>query len=315
MQYDGESLSPASTIDPSYTDSESDAFLQEKDVTSLSLLHQTPMSFLHHWEILTRSVEEWYLGVTENQTVLRDWFVVKVDHMKNFQYSAVSHEHLRVTLRLDAAARKNVNAQDEQVEPPVNECIIYVEREVKDDEVTVGCQPPKAQKQYKWWIVRLFQGNYSETGGGGGFKYTASLSSTPKWRELGYSTSILLRCLEFREEIISLWEFATVVDNLSNDSPDYRVRTTNCFWFASKLYTLLKEYRSNGYRETETKYVKHMGKFLGLKIYLREESEKKSRRKRSRKSDGRLQREARALEAGEDTPDVWFEKGDIEEME
>lgn len=312
MQYDGASLSAASTIDPSYTDSDSDALLQKKDVTPLSLLHQTPMSFLHHWEILTRSVEEWYLGVRENQTALRDWFVVKVDHMKNFQYSAVSHEHLRVTLRLDAAARKKVNAQDEQVEPQVNECIIYVEREVKDDEVTVGCQPQKAQKQYKWWVVRLFQGNYSESGGGGGFRYTASLSSTPKWRELGYSTSTLLRCLEFREEIISLWEFATVVDNLSNDFRGYRVMTKNCFWFASELYTLLKKRRDNGYRETETKYLKHMGKCFGLKIHSRGESEKKSPKKNSRRSDRRLQREARHLEAGDDTHDVWSEKGEIQ---
>lgn len=260
IQFDAESLSPASTLEHPPTDPDTDALPQsEKDVA--------PLSLLHHHKVLTRPVREWYLGIKEHEAALQEWFVVKVDHMKNFHYSAVFHEHLRVTLRRrDAAPSERVDQQIEHVKPQINECVIYIEREVKTDEVTVGCQPRKVPKLHGWWIVRFFRGNYSDGGGGGGVKSTASLSGTSEWRELSYSASDFLRCLEFDEGVISLWDLARVTRKWSKTRKDYDVARANCFWFANMVYAQLKYDWNGTYKESEGPYIIHMGRFSGLRI-------------------------------------------------
>lgn len=260
VQFDAEGLSPATTIEHPCTDSDTEALLQpEKDVA--------PLSLLHHHKMLTRPVHQWYHGIKRHQEALNDWFVVKVEHRKNFHYSAVFHEHLRVTLRRRRhdVSTERADGQDVQ-EPLVNECMIYLEREVERDEVTVGCQPREIPELYGWWIVRFLRGNYSDAGGGGGVGSTAKSSGTPEWRELSYSASDFLRCLEFGEGIVSLWAFAKVVRKWSKTRKHYDVARANCFWFANIVYAQLKHDHNGEFEETEGIYLKHMARFSGLRI-------------------------------------------------
>lgn len=260
IQPDTKSLSPARTVEDSSTDSETEALQHfEKDVQPLYLLHRDTL--------LTRSVHQWYHGVEKHQKVLKDWFVVKVEHRKNFHYSAVFHEHLRVTLRRRShnASTDSTDPQDGQ-KPPVSECTIYLEREVDRDEVTIGCQPQAVPALSGWWIVRLLRGNYSDAGGGGGVESTAGFSSTPRWRETTYCASDFMRSLEFADGVVSLLEFAKVVRKWSRTRRDYDVARANCFWFANIVYVQLEHDWNGRFEETRGSYVKHMGRFSGLRI-------------------------------------------------
>ncbi|KAI0900757.1 hypothetical protein F4806DRAFT_449821 [Annulohypoxylon nitens] len=239
------------------TDSDTASLLQpEMDIA--------PLSLLHHNEILTRPVQYWCDGVLKHQEALSAWFVVKVDHMKNFHYSAVFHEYLRVTLRHHGSG----NSQDGQ-----EEHTIYVEREVEEDQITVGAKHREIPKLYSLWIVRFLRGNYSGLVEGG-VRSTANSSYTPAWREQCYSASDFLRNLEFEVGKLSLLEFANVACWCSKERQGYHVTKANCYWFANEIFAQLKHDKKGQYKEFEGGYIKHMGMFLGLRILFNPDTRK-----------------------------------------
>ena len=225
-----------------------------------------PLSLLHYHKMLTYSVSDWYNQLKAHQAALDDWVVTKVEHMKNFHYSWVFHEYLRVTLRRrnNKVLPEEVKPQDGQ-KPQFNQCTIYVERGVENDQVTVGCKPHKVPKLYGWWIVRYLRGNYNDAEGRRWPMATSS--STPQLRELGYSASDFLRSLDF-DEGIGLCDFAKVVQKWSCDRERYNVANANCYWFANMVYAQLKHDWNSTHREFIGGYIKHRNRFSGFRILL-----------------------------------------------
>ncbi|KAI0850437.1 hypothetical protein F5Y00DRAFT_268553 [Daldinia vernicosa] len=250
MRSDAESLLPVSASPSSHANLGAVA-IPESEAASLLFSHDKTM--------LIHSVEQWYSGTIKNQKILSDWFVVKVEHMKNFHYSIVFHEYLRVTLQ----RRKD---DDQEKSGPRNglglqrqECTIFVERGPEEDEVIVGCELHEVPRLYGWWIVRFLRGNYN-----GAMNNNVKL--TQKWKEMCYSASDFLRCLEFDLGVVSLCYFAKVISFWSKSRAHYHVAKANCYWFADIVYTQLKHDRKGTLKETEGGYVKHRSKFSGLRI-------------------------------------------------
>lgn len=151
------------------------------------------------------------------------WVVTKINHMKNFQYSPVFHEFLKVTI-------KPTNTLDD-------ECILIIERMQDQDQVTLGWHPVKYELT-KWWLMRLLKGNYSGSSNG---RIVMASSSTdmPDWRATGYSGSDFLCSLEFNPGI-RLIDFIKSAQIISENLGEYNAINKNCYAFASKLYGKMK---------------------------------------------------------------------------
>lgn len=151
------------------------------------------------------------------------WVVTKIKHMKNFQYSAVFHEFLKVTI-------KRTSTPDEK-------CILIIERMQDQDQVTLGWHRVKYELT-KWWLVRLLKGNYSGSSNG---RIVMASSSTdmPDWRATGYSGSDFLCSLEFNPGI-RLIDFIKSAQKISEKLGGYNAINKNCYAFASQLYEKMK---------------------------------------------------------------------------
>ena len=76
-------------------------------------------------QMITWPLSKWCDAVTHDDELCNDWVVTKLEHMKNFHFSAVLHEFLRVTVK-----HKSMLSQEPK-------CLI-VERMDYDDTVIVG---------------------------------------------------------------------------------------------------------------------------------------------------------------------------------
>jgi len=198
--------------------------------------------------MITWPLSKWYDAVTHDDELCNDWVVTKLEHMKNFHFSAVLHEFLRVTVK-----HRNTLSQEPK-------CLI-VERMDYGDTVTVGWKWAQYPKLTGWWIKRLLLGYFSGDLRGG-ISVLKSSSYTSGWQAVGYSGSDFLCHLDFKSGV-PLTEFAKVLVNLSGTS--YKAAAEFFFfWFASMVYEILKE--EWPCLEFKGDYYNHMGKFAGVHI-------------------------------------------------
>lgn len=167
----------------------------------------------------THTLEKWLDHLRRNPD-LADWVVTKVNHMKNFQYSPVFHEFLKVTVKPTYMSTE--------------EHIIIIERMVDQDQVTFGWQPVDYVLT-KWWLVRLLRGHYSGSKHGR-LAMISSSTDRPEWRATGYSGSDYLCHLEFNPGI-RLMDFTESAQEISNRLGKYDAIKRNCYEFASQLYS------------------------------------------------------------------------------
>lgn len=170
-------------------------------------------------EMKTHTLEKWLDHLRRNPD-LADWVVTKVNHMKNFQYSPVFHEFLKVTVKPTYMSTE--------------EHIIIIERMVDQDQVTFGWQPVDYVLT-KWWLVRLLRGHYSGSKHGR-LAMISSSTDRPEWRATGYSGSDYLCHLEFNPGI-RLMDFTESAQEISNRLGKYDAIKRNCYEFASQLYS------------------------------------------------------------------------------
>lgn len=205
-------------------------------------------SYLVSDHMITRPLSEWSEVVKAQPENFSDWVVDKLTHMKNFHFSAVVHEFLKFTIRKKGASREDT-------------VILFVERMVDKDEVTVGWKWVQHPKLTGWWIKRLLRGDFGDS------KKRAllsSASSTSQWKAIGYSASDYLCHLDFGDAGLPLLDFVDVLVDSSRAAPKYGVVASNCFWFAFTVYEKLREERSC--EEHRGGYYTLRGKFAGLSI-------------------------------------------------
>lgn len=209
-----------------------------------------PYSCVFYDEMITGPLADWSNAVSHHEDRLSDWAVTKLEHRKNFHFSAVQHEFLKCT----------VNQISSPSQEPKH---IFIERMADKDEVTVGWKWIQHPRLAKWWIQRLMRGYFSDTTRGG-VSVLASSSALARWKAIGYSGSDFLCHLDFTQQMLPLSKLRRVLVDSSNSVPKYSVTDSNCFWFAFTVYeTLKKEYPCS---ELRGGYYKHRGKFAGLSI-------------------------------------------------
>lgn len=166
----------------------------------------------------THKLQEWLDHLRRNPD-LADWVVTKVNHMKNFQYSAVFHEFLKVTIKPTYTSKE--------------EHTIIIERMVDQDQVTFGWRPVDYVLT-RWWLMRLLKGHYSGSKNGR-LAMVSSSTDRPEWRRTGYSGSDYLCHLEFNPGI-RLMDFTESAQAISKRLGKYHAIQSNCYEFASQLY-------------------------------------------------------------------------------
>ncbi|KAL4935263.1 hypothetical protein BDV06DRAFT_228989 [Aspergillus oleicola] len=210
----------------------------------------------------TFPLPEWYQGLTRaDAKELARWTVTKVEHMKNFHFSAVLHESLRVTIRHHHCPVQQ--GSDDGTAPP-DAIQIFVERMKEGDEVTIGWEWVQHPRLTGWWLKRLLLGYFSDPVRGGVALLNSS-SAVSNWRAIGYSGSDKLRDLDFVAPGVPLVEFAKILNTTSRDGGAYDATDKNCFWFAEEVFRRLME-RHWPYVKQPCLYEKHRGKFAGLSI-------------------------------------------------
>lgn len=164
------------------------------------------------------------------------WTITSLTHKKCFHFSPVFHEFLELRIKSDRTG-------------PAEVTTIQVERMVDGDCATAGwkwTQPPELKG---WWIKRLTRGDYNP--------------KLKNRRALNFSASDFLCSLEFSEPM-SLRDFANIIDECIKSAPVYDGTSTNCFWFADKVYERSKAGRV--FVEERGGYFNLKGKFAGLDI-------------------------------------------------
>ncbi|KAL3473814.1 hypothetical protein BJX99DRAFT_260930 [Aspergillus californicus] len=228
----------------------------EKPNVLSSLDHYLTSPHLH-----TFALPEWYQGLTRaDAKELARWTVTKVEHMKNFHFSAVLHESLCVTVQ----HHHHTVQQGSDGTASLDAIPIFVERMKEADEVTIGwkwVQPPRLTG---WWFKRLLLGYFSDPVRGGVALLNSS-SAVSQWRAIGYSGSDRLRDLGFDTPGVPLVEFARILDATSRAGVAYDATDKNCFWFAEEVFRRLRE-GPWPCVEKPCLYAKHQGKFAGLSI-------------------------------------------------
>lgn len=192
--------------------------------------------------MITIPLSEWVEGIRQN-TKYSSWVVTSIRHMKNFQYSAVFHEFLQVTIKLE----------DTSEEPYT----LIFEREEKQDQVTLGWQPVEYQLT-KWWIRKLLKGHYSET-------TKSSIIDDSTRRAIGYSGSDFLCSLDFHPGF-RLKAFAQYANDISRRLESYHPTKRNCYKFAGNLYDETMQAANLQCKETKGIYYHHKAKFATLTI-------------------------------------------------
>ncbi|KAI0172688.1 hypothetical protein GGR52DRAFT_572511 [Hypoxylon sp. FL1284] len=196
--------------------------------------------------MITGPLAAWSDAVLQHEDSLSDWVVTKLEHRKNFHFSAVMHEFLKCTVQ-----QLGQTSQEERH--------IFVERMADKDEVTVGWKFTEYPKLARWWLQRLVQGYFSDETRGG-VSLLASSSALNRWKAIGYSGSDYLCHLDFTQNLLPLSKFRQVLVDSSNSAPKYSVTDANCFWFAHTVYETLKK----DYHDSE-----HTGGYYKLRGNLR----------------------------------------------
>ncbi|PLB46193.1 hypothetical protein P170DRAFT_501112 [Aspergillus steynii IBT 23096] len=230
---------------------------KEQPPSSLSAI-----SYIKHNEMITRSIQEWGEGIINHKEALSDWFVTKIEHMKNFHFSAVLHEVLKVSIAHLSNTTKASNNKEE--------AIIFIERMADCDQVTVGWTKIDHPPLTPWWIVRLLRGYFSDPTEGGMPVLRSSCGSMASaqdlWRAKGYSALDYLCGLSLNNGGIPLPEFSKILIETNKEAPVYDAVEHNCFWYARSVYLKALE----GWQPEEHRggYFKHMGKFAGMRTKL-----------------------------------------------
>lgn len=205
-----------------------------------------PESYLRSANMTTYSLSEWSqeIGTSDNK-IFAEWTVKKVEHMKNFHFSAVTHEYLRATI-------EKGNSSSEETS------YLIVERLDGNDEVTVGWKWARHPELSGWWVQRLWRGYFGDASDNSSL---SAIYSVENWRATGYSGSDFLCSLTF-ENGIPIKDFAEIVVSISQKSPRNSVVGANRFWFAYSVYNALQA--AFTCEEKKGAYYGLRGKFAGI---------------------------------------------------
>ncbi|RDW72372.1 uncharacterized protein DSM5745_07544 [Aspergillus mulundensis] len=207
---------------------------------------RSPLQSLQDGLIL-EPLRDWYGSLIDYKPSPASWVVTKVEHMKNFHFSAFMHEFLRVTVQ-------NTAAEIPQDEKPA---YVILERDSQNsDWAAVGwrwVQPPRLSG---WWIERLVLGYFAGP-------TTADSEQSAHWKAIGYSGSDFLCSIVFAGGGVPLLEFADELVRLSEMVPRYSILAAGNYWYALTVYEGLRERWAGS--EHRGEYYTHRGRFAGIR--------------------------------------------------
>ncbi|KAL3473815.1 hypothetical protein BJX99DRAFT_260931 [Aspergillus californicus] len=210
-------------------------------------LSYPPLHSLQHRDMFLEPLRAWRGNLVHSKPPPSRCAVTKVEHMKNFHFSAFMHEFLRVTVQ-------DTDAETAHDEKPVY--LIFERDATNRDWAGAGWEWVQPPRLTGWWIERLLLGYFSEP-----------TSDDPEelahWKAIGYSGSDFLSSLTFAGGGVSLLELADELVRLSEMTPRYSLLAAGNYWYALALYEGLKERWVCA--EHKGDYYEHRGRFAGVR--------------------------------------------------